>query len=254
LPHEVSPETSPTFIFFYDRQAWTESKCETDKAEGFADDTSVATIFNFDSLNALKTILLNFATFSGLKCNMEKTSIMQIGTIVQVPDQVRDLGFSLCDETKILGMTISADPARWNTNFENILTNIRKKIEFWYRFYLTIPGRICVIKSLLISPLSHLGSFLMPPKPMLNTIQKTIDTFAKGKINIAVSKITVPVESGGLGLFNVEEFLMSQQCCWIFRTIKSCRDNWRNDVYELRFGNQKSQKSLTKIGILSYTI
>ncbi len=147
-----------------------ESKCETDKAEGFADDTSVATIFNFESLNALKTILLNFATFSGLKCNMEKTSIMQIGTIVPVPDQVRDLGFSLCDETKILGMTISADPARWNTNFENILTNIRKKIEFWNRFYLTLPGRICVIKSLLISPLSHLGSFLMPPKPMLNTI------------------------------------------------------------------------------------
>jgi hypothetical protein len=174
-----------------------ESKCETDKSEGFADNTSVATIFNFDSLSALKTILLNFATFSGLKCNMEKTSIMQIGSIVPVPDQVRDLGFSLCEETKILGMTISADPVRWNTNFENILTNIRKKIEFWNRFYLTLPGRICVIKSLLISPLSHLGSFLMPPKPMLNVIQKTLDTFAKGKLNIAISKITVPVESGG---------------------------------------------------------
>jgi hypothetical protein len=65
----------------------TESKCETNKAGGFADDTSVATIFNFDSLNALKTILLNFATFSGLKCNMEKTSIMQIGNIIPVPDQ-----------------------------------------------------------------------------------------------------------------------------------------------------------------------
>jgi hypothetical protein len=69
-------------------------------------------------------------------------------------------------------MTISAEPARWNTNFENILTNIRKKIEFWNRFYLTLPGRICVIKSLLISRLSHLGSFLMPTKPMLNNIQK----------------------------------------------------------------------------------
>ncbi len=34
-----------------------------------------------------------------------------------------------------------------------------------------------------------------------------------------------------MGLFNVEEFLMSQQCCWIF-----CRDNWRNDIYELSHG------------------
>jgi hypothetical protein len=80
----------------------------------------------------------------------------------------------------------------------------------------------------------------MPPKPMLNAIQKTLDTFAKGKLNIAMSKITVPVESGGLGLFNVEEFLMSQQCCWIFRTVKSCRDNWRNDVYDLSYGNPLS--------------
>ncbi len=115
----------------------SESKCETDKAEGFADDTSVATIFSFDSLDSLKIILERFATFSGLKCNMEKTSIMQIGNIIPVPDQVRDLVFSLCDETKILGMNISAEPDRWNTNFESILTNIRKKIEFWNRFNLT---------------------------------------------------------------------------------------------------------------------
>ncbi len=237
MPHPaileaIRSENNPCFA--------TESKCETDKAEGFADNTSVATIFSFDSLNALKIILQNFAAFSGLKCNMEKTSIMQIGSITPVPEQVRDLGFSLCGETKILGMTIFAEPARWNTNFQTILANIRKKIEFWNRFNLTLPGRICVIKSLLISPLSHLESFLMPTKPLLNNIQKTLDTFAKGKLNIVASKITVPVESGGLGLFNVEEFLMSQQCCWIFRTIKSCRDNWRNDVYELSFGNPLS--------------
>jgi hypothetical protein len=49
---------------------------------------------------------------------------------------------------------------------------------------------------------------------------KELDNFAKGKLNISVVKITVPAEAGGLGLFNVEEFLMSQQCCWIFRTVK----------------------------------
>jgi hypothetical protein len=77
----------------------------------------------------------------------------------------------------------------------------------------------------------------MPTKPVLNNLQKTLDNFAKGKLNVSLSKITVSVEAGGLGLFNVEEFLMSQQCCWIFRTVKSCRDNWRNDIYELTFGN-----------------
>jgi hypothetical protein len=43
-----------------------------------------------------------------------------------------------------------------------------------------------------------------------------------------------------MGLFNIEEFLMAQQCCWIFRCYKSCRDNWRNDVFELSLGNPLS--------------
>ena len=77
----------------------------------------------------------------------------------------------------------------------------------------------------------------MPIKQTVNSIQKELDNFAKGTLNVSVAKVTVPAEAGGLGLFNVEEFLMAQQCCWIFRTVKSCRDNWRNDIYELSFGN-----------------
>jgi hypothetical protein len=163
-------ENNPCFL--------SESKCETDKAEGFADDTSVATIFSYESLSALKTILVDFASFSGLRCNMEKTSILQIGEIVPVPDEIGNLGFSFCGETKILGMNISANPEAWHGNFECILSNIKKKITFWERFNLSLPGRICVIKSLLISPLSHLGSFFMPTKPTLSNIQKALDGFA----------------------------------------------------------------------------
>jgi hypothetical protein len=234
VPH---PSINEAIEFENNPRFGAESNCATDKAEGFADDTSVATLFEHDSLLALKNVLVHFASFSGLRCNMEKTAILQIGRIIPVPDQVRDLGFTLCTETKVLGMNISADPALWMGNFENILINIRKKITFWDRFSLSLPGRICVIKSLLISPLSHLGSFFMPSKPLLNNIQKALDNFAKGKLNVSVSKITISVEAGGLGLFNVEEFLMSQQCCWVFRAKKSCRDNWRNDIFELSFGN-----------------
>jgi hypothetical protein len=55
----VNNENNPCFL--------NESRCETDKAEGFADDTSVATLFCSESLTALKSILIEFATFSGLK-------------------------------------------------------------------------------------------------------------------------------------------------------------------------------------------
>jgi hypothetical protein len=57
-----------------------ESCSETDKTEGFADDTSVATIFSFQNLLNLKNILSEFAVISGLKCNLDKTAILLIGS------------------------------------------------------------------------------------------------------------------------------------------------------------------------------
>jgi hypothetical protein len=67
-----------------------------------------------------------------------------------------------------------------------------------------------------------------------------VDKFCKGKINFSAARMVVPVEEGGMGLFNIEEFLMAQQCCWVFRSFKSCRDNWRVDLYELSLGNPLS--------------
>jgi hypothetical protein len=52
--------------------------------------------------------------------------------------------------------------------------------------------------------------------------------------------MVIPVDDGGMGLFNIEEFLMAQQCRWVFRCFKSCRDNWRNDLYKLSMGNPLS--------------
>jgi hypothetical protein len=134
-------------------------------------------------------------------------------------------------------MDISRNPDDWDQNFVRILTGINKKIEFWNRFSLSLPGRICVTKSLLISPLTHLGCFKLPSKKVLRDIQSAVDKFCKGKINFSAARLVIPVEAGGMGLFNIEEFLMAQQCCWVFRCFKSCRDNWRNDLYELSLGN-----------------
>jgi hypothetical protein len=214
-----------------------ESSRETDKAEGFADDTSVATVFSYPNLLNLKTILEDFAGISGLRCNLDKTSVLLIGSSQAVPDDIATLGFTFSDKIKVLGMDISRNPDDWDQNFVRILTGINKKIEFWNRFNLSLPGRICVTKSLLISPLTHLGCFKLPSKRVLRDIQSAVDKFCKGKINFSAARLVIPVEAGGMGLFNIEEFLMAQQCCWVFRCFKSCRDNWRNDLYELSLGN-----------------
>ncbi len=77
----------------------------------------------------------------------------------------------------------------------------------------------------------------MPSKRTLRETQLLLDKFCKGKINFSSARLVTPVESGGMGLFNIEEFLIAQQCCWVFRCVRSCRDNWRNDLFELSLGN-----------------
>jgi hypothetical protein len=56
----------------YNTHLSQESNRETDKADGFADDNSTATLANFESLNELKKISTDFAKFSGLQCNVDR--------------------------------------------------------------------------------------------------------------------------------------------------------------------------------------
>lgn len=134
-------------------------------------------------------------------------------------------------------MDFSNSTLNLTDNFLTIRDKIRNSIPFWEQFNLSLPGRINITKSLLVSLLNHLGCFLQPEKECLHSIQLLLDKFAKGTLNIAANRICLPVVGGGLGMINLEDFLTSQQATWLFRCVNSCRDNWRADVIELSNGN-----------------
>jgi hypothetical protein len=77
----------------------------------------------------------------------------------------------------------------------------------------------------------------MPSRQLINELQNSLDDYVKGNLNFAKNRITLPVTDGGLGMFNVEEFLTAQQCVWILRAHKSTRDNWRVKLRQLCNGN-----------------
>jgi len=214
-----------------------ESNRETDKAEAFADDTTGLSLFELESLRSLKKILSDFGAFSGLQCNVDKTVLMQVGLIEPPPAEITDLGFVHVNSIKILGMEIDQNLEFLDQNFVSIHEKIKKTISYWNRYNLTLPGRINIIKSLLISLVNHLGCFLMPKHHTLLGIQKSLDDFALGTLRVARNRICLPPESGGLGLFKLEEFLASQQCTWVIKADRSRRDNWRCDMYRSTFEN-----------------
>jgi hypothetical protein len=127
-------------------------------------------------LLTIKNILSNFADISGLRCNTEKTALMQIGNKIEISQEIKDLGFCITYNVHILGMDIDCD---------------------WYN--LTMIGSINVIKSLLFSQILYLGSILTPSPSKLKNMQKLLDDFALDGTNIARDQITQPVEMGGGG-------------------------------------------------------
>jgi hypothetical protein len=125
-----------------------EKNRNTDKANAFADDTTVATIANYESLSTLKNVLFDFSVFSGLSCNVEKMTITLVGNILPVTQEILNLGFKFVDEFTLLGASISKNRSEIDSCFQQTLDKINSIRDFWTRLKLTLPGRIAVAKTL----------------------------------------------------------------------------------------------------------
>jgi len=199
LPASLSPEETVSIM--------------TRKAFAFADDANVFSNLDRNSLLRVKTILENFGRLSGLECNVEKTTVMCINS--DVPEFVREIGFTAVQSVTILGLEIEGDSGLFNNSLENICVKIQKNISVWKRFNLSLPGRICIAKTMLYSQINYLGCFLEIPPHFTKRMSDLITNFVCGEINIASKRLFLPVTMGGLGLFELDPFLSAQKCSWI---------------------------------------
>jgi hypothetical protein len=77
------------------------------KMSSFADDLQAAVKAEYDTLLAIKNSMLEFGFISGLRTNVEKTTMMRIGNLETVLDpRIEQLGFVTVDEMKILGFGV----------------------------------------------------------------------------------------------------------------------------------------------------
>jgi hypothetical protein len=211
-----------------------EANRETSKNESLADDNTTMTIMEYSSLNKVKLNLQDFSVISGLHCNFDKSAVMT--TEIPTDDEIRiisELGFKVADQIKLLGVDIKYDLSNVDVIFTGLVTKIVNLASFWERFRLSLPGRITVAKTFLVSQLNYLGCFLKPDDTILARIQDAINNFVKSNLNISSSRIEMPVELGGLGMFNLRQFLDAQMCSWVSRACSLPIDNWRYDLIDL---------------------
>jgi hypothetical protein len=73
-------------------------------------------------------------------------------------------------------------------NFSNVIDKIENLIRFWERFKLTLPGRIAIIKTLLVPQLNYLGCVLTPADRDIQRIQTALDTFALKGLPVSIDR------------------------------------------------------------------
>jgi hypothetical protein len=143
---------------------------------------------------------------------------------------ITSTGFQVSNEFKLLGLNISNNLDTAEESFNKIKTKVINLIRYWERFKLTLPGRITIAKTFLISQLNYIGCFLLVLAAVLDEIQQLIDGFIKKNCLISRERMYRAPEQGGLGTYCLRNFLQAQKCIWISRAVRYPIDNWQHDL------------------------
>jgi hypothetical protein len=201
-----------------------------------ADDATVLTQMERGSLERIRDILVDFHGISGLSCNVEKTTLMQIGSADPVPDEILALGFDIQSSIKLLGLNIDSNCSNYTATKNMMEEKVISQVRFWQRFSLSLPGRISVSKTFMYSQLNYIGCFLPMEQDLISSIENRIEEYVKGPLNISKERMTLSREEGGLGLFKISTFLGSQACAWAKRA-QTLDDNWKLRLLRGSLGN-----------------
>ena len=199
----------------------------------YADDTQVFLDGSEKSLHHLMSILKRFYNMSGLKVNEDKTKALWIGAMCK-SNKIMCKNYNLDWEQKplkILGVTFTAEVFDiWDHNLDDTMHKINSLINTWSKRKLTLPGRITVIKSLILSKFTHL--FLALPNPP-GIFQKLLERklykflWSNGPDRICRKNIVKNIQAGGLRMININAFITSLKVTWLRRLlIFSDNDNW----------------------------
>ena len=208
----------------------------------YADDTFVILEDSEISLQNCINIFENFQKCSGLKMNLEKTQAVWLG--VKDENQKRlcpNLKLNWSQNFTLLGIAFKSNiPETIEFNYNLKLNEIEKTLNAYSKRYLSLLGKITVIKALLIPKLVYILTVL--PGPSFDFIHKVENLFRNfiwnsGKPRITLSKLAKDIPDGGLKLTDLTFFNYALKISWVKRLVKGT-GNWQY-LFELATGLNK---------------
>ena len=201
----------------------------------FAYDTLFLCEESHSNVVTIKAILRRFELASGLKINFHKSIIA--GVNVNRNAMVCYAKTLNCDQMgvpfKYLGLEVGGNP-RKTTFWEPVLSKLRVRLNAWRGRFLSLAGRICLIKSVITAvPLFYLSLYKAPDcvcKSIISLQRRFLWGWGKEKKPIAWVSWEVlckPKEEGGLGIRDIRKFNYALLAKWRWRLISEEKGRWK---------------------------
>ncbi|XP_073263045.1 uncharacterized protein [Populus alba] len=204
----------------------------------YADDSLIFLPNDFPSLLHAKRILCWFEIISGLKVNFYKSSLIGINLDNDYTSSLANSVFCRSDTFPIryLGLPLGANPNRLST-WKPVLSTIRAKLLTWKGNFLSMAGRLCLIKSVLSSlPLFYMSVFAMP-KGVTKAISSLTRSFlwkgsstSHGLFKVAWHKVIKDKSSGGLGLGSIHNKNLALLFKWLWNLDNGVAGGWQEHI------------------------
>ena len=177
----------------------------------FADDTIFFSNTREEDLQTLKSLLLVFEHISGLKVNLDKSSIYDINLdhvhLSRLAEMLNCKAFSW----PILypGLPLGGNPKTCGF-WDPVIEKISSRLDGWQKAYLSFGGRITLIQSCL----SHLPSYFLSLFKMPATVAAKIERLQRDFLWLGIGEgkrdhlvrwdvVCKPKAIGGLGFGNI---------------------------------------------------
>ena len=193
------------------------------KISQFADDTSLFLDGSQSSFEYCVHTILEYAKFSGLAMNFDKTKVVWFGC-KDPPNRkyLEQFNFEWNPKTfTLLGVEFTTDLKNIaDKNILRKLNEMKTELNQWSKRDITPFGKVTVIKTLIISKIVHL--LICLPTPSLKVIKELNNIFFKFLWNDKPDKIkrtisTLNLLEGGLNMIDIDKFNQALKLTWIRR-------------------------------------
>ena len=203
------------------------------KITQYADDTEFSLDGEKKSFESCIKTLDTFGNKSGLLLNPGKTSVIWLGSRKNSPVQyMQHLKMEWNPpKFKVLGMWFTNDLTDCEKiNYNDKFTEIKNLFRMWMKRCITPLGRIAILKSLILSKLTHLWLLLPnPPDDFIDKLQKMSYKFIWNdkQDRIARNVVVKHVTEGGLGLPDIRQHIYALKLTWI-RKLCNTGHKWKS--------------------------